>query len=149
MASDETKGQPARGGAGRNHRKRRRGATSVAGRRRGSACRWSRLLLPRIVGLEVRRLLSTITWDSKDYPKGGSWDIGSNWIDGVVPTAGDDVVIDLTSTGSVSLGSSQADAANSVTTNSGTTLDVANGSLSLAQGAPRSRVRSSWGRRRR
>ena len=94
--------------------------------------------MPRVEGLEDRRVLSTITWDSKDYPSGGSWDIGTNWIGGVVPTSADDVVIDLTSTGRVSLGSSLADAANSVTTNSATTLDVANGSLSL--GASRRRA---------
>jgi hypothetical protein len=90
--------------------------------------------MPRFEGLEDRIVLSTITWDSADYPTGGSWDVGQHWMGGVVPTSTDDAVIDLTSAGSVFLNSNHADSVNSVTTNSYTTLAVSNGSLSVGGG---------------
>ena len=58
---------------------------------------------PAIEGLEDRIVLSTITWDSTDHPTGGSWDTASNRVGGVVPTSTEDAVIDLTSTGTVTL----------------------------------------------
>ena len=58
---------------------------------------------PRFQGLEDRVLLSTVVWDSTKHPTGGSWDNASNWMGGAVPTASDDVVIDLTGAGTVTL----------------------------------------------
>jgi len=63
---------------------------------------------------------------------GGNWDLGSNWQGGVVPGAADTAVITgLTSPGTVYLDSGNADAVNSLTTDSTTTLEVITGSLSL------------------
>jgi hypothetical protein len=65
----------------------------VQRRRRPSKVRSS------IEGLENRTLLSTITWDSADYPKGGSWDTPGNWIGDAVLTSTDTAVINLSSGG--------------------------------------------------
>ena len=83
---------------------------------------------PEIEGLEVRTLLSTITWDSTDYPTGGAWDTATNWQGGVVPGIADTAVIDLTS-GTVTTGPS--DSVLSLMTNASTTVSVANGTLTL------------------
>ena len=40
--------------------------------------------------LESRALLATINWGN---PSGGNWNVSSNWVEGVVPGANDDVVI--------------------------------------------------------
>ena len=81
-----------------------------------------------IEGLENRTLLSTITWDSTDYPTGGTWDNTAHWQGGVLPGTSDTAVIDLTS-GTVTTGPS--DSVLSLTTNASTTVSVANGSLTL------------------
>jgi len=91
--------------------------------RRGSKCR--RL---SIEGLEDRTLLSTITWDTADFPTGGTWDTPGHWIGGVVPTSTVNAEIDLTS-GTVTTG--PTDSVLSLTTNSSTTVSVSNGSLTL------------------
>ena len=83
---------------------------------------------PSIEGLENRTLLSTITWDSADYPTGGTWDNTAHWIGGVLPGTSDTAVIDLTS-GTVTTGTS--DSVLSLMTNASTTVSVANGSLTL------------------
>ena len=83
---------------------------------------------PSIEGLENRTLLSTITWDSTDYPTGGTWDNAAHWVGGVLPGTSDTAVIDLTS-GTVTTGAS--DSVLSLMTNASTTVSVANGSLTL------------------
>ena len=85
--------------------------------------------------LEPRQLLSTITWNTTLNPTGGNRDMAGNWSPAQVPGAGDDAVIDLTSVGSVTLSSNQADAVHSLTTNANTTVKVQNGSLSLGAGS--------------
>ena len=92
-------------------------------------------LRPWLEGLEDRLVLSTITWNTTVAPTGGNWDTGSNWIGGLAPAASDDAVIDLTSTGTVTLSSNQADAVHSLVTNAETTLKVENGSLTLGVGS--------------
>ncbi len=72
--------------------------------------------------------MSTIYWDSTDYPTGGAWDTPTNWQGGVVPGSSDYAVIDLTS-GTVTTGPS--DSVLSLTINSSTTVSVADGSLTL------------------
>ena len=83
---------------------------------------------PSIEGLEDRTLLSTITWDSTDYPTGGTWDNAAHWVGGVLPGTADTAVIDLTS-GTVTTGPS--DSVLSLMTNASTTVSVADGSLTL------------------
>ena len=85
--------------------------------------------------LEQRVVLSTITWDSVNHAAGGSWDDPNNWIGHKVPGAPDDAVINLTSTGTVTLSSNLADAVRSLTTNGNTSLRVENGSLALGAGS--------------
>ena len=87
---------------------------------------------PRFQGLEDRVLLSTVVWDSTKHPTGGSWDNASNWMGGAVPTASDDVVIDLTGAGTVTLDTSATDSVNSLTTNANTTISISGDTLSLA-----------------
>ena len=81
------------------------------------------------------RLLSTITWNTTNSPKGGDWDTAANWSPAQVPGSGDDAVIDLTSAGTITLSSNLADTVHSLTTNANTALRVENGSLSLGAGS--------------
>ena len=86
--------------------------------------------------LEPRLVLSTIVWNSSGSPTGGDWDIGSNWINGVVPGAQDTAIIQgLSGAGTVVLQSNLADSVASVVTDSTTTLEITNGSLSLGASA--------------
>ena len=85
--------------------------------------------------LEDRTVLSTITWNSAQVANGGSWDVASNWIGGVVPGPNDDAVINLNS-GTVNVNGALNDSVNSVTTNSGAGLTISNGGLSIASGWP-------------
>src|SRR5438876_870776 len=54
--------------------------------------------LPRVEGLEVRRVLSTLVWEN---PGGGDWDDAANWVNAAdasdhhVPTASDDAQINV------------------------------------------------------
>ena len=89
-------------------------------------------LRPLLHELEDRTLLSTDTWLPTT---GGDWDTAGNWSLGRVPTASDDAVINLTSTGSVTLSSNLSDSVNSLSTNSKTTVKVQNGSLSVGAGS--------------
>lgn len=89
-------------------------------------------LNPSIEGLEHRIVLSTITWDSTNHPTGGSWDTASNWIGGVAPGSTDDAVINLTSTGTVTLSTGVTDTVNSLTANANTSLGIDSDTLSLA-----------------
>ncbi len=86
--------------------------------------------------LEPRVVLSQITWNAAASPTGGDWDLGSNWVGGVVPTSGDTALIQgLTSPGTVYLDSNLADSVAGLTTDSSTTLEVINGSLTVAAGS--------------
>ena len=100
--------------------------------RRVSVRRRSVGLRPWLEGLEDRTLLATITWNTTAAPTGGNWDTPGNWNGGVVPGANDTAVIKgLTSPGTVSLESGNADSVGGLTTDSTTTLEVITGSLSL------------------
>ncbi len=77
-------------------------------------------------------MLSTVTWDSTNHPTGGDWDTGTNWVGGLVPTSGQDVVINLTSSGTVTLNNNVTDTVNSLTTNGNTSLSIGGDTLSLA-----------------
>src|SRR4051794_18517176 len=84
-------------------------------------------LSPLLEGLEDRTLLSTITWDTTNFPTGGDWDATASWVGGKVPGASDDAVINLTSAGQVKLTSGSSDSVSSVATNANTTLRVLSG----------------------
>ena len=87
---------------------------------------------PKFQRLEDRTLLSSISWNTTVSPTGGSWDVGSNWVGGVVPGSTNDVVIDLTGAGTVTLNGSATDSVLSLTTNANTSLSIGGDSLSLA-----------------
>jgi hypothetical protein len=71
-------------------------------------------------------------WNSSGSPTGGDWDVGTNWVGGKVPTSQDSAVIQgLSSPGTVLLQSNLADSVASLVTDSSTTLEVTNGSLSI------------------
>src|SRR5262249_32478972 len=87
---------------------------------------------PRFEGLEGRFVLSTITWNTTAHPTGGNWDDSTSWNGGQVPGPYDTAKITgLTGSGTVYLDSNNADSVNSLVTDSTTTLEVINGSLSL------------------
>ncbi len=86
-------------------------------------------------GLEDRLVLSTITWNTTSYPTGGPWDSPGSWNGGVVPGPSDTAKITgLTSPGTVYLNSNNADSISGLITDSTTTLEIVNGSLSLGAG---------------
>src|SRR5947209_3718898 len=90
MTSDQAKGRPARSGAaGTQGRRQRKELAIAAGRRRGLQGRWSRVLIPWAEGLEDRRLLATITWNTTAAPTGGDWNVAANWTGGKVPGPSD------------------------------------------------------------
>ena len=100
--------------------------------RRLSDSRRSVGLRPWLECLENRLVLSTITWNTTAYPNGGNWDSTQSWNGGVVPGPNDTADIKgLTGSGTVYLESGNADSVDSLTTDSTTTLEVVNGSLSL------------------
>ncbi len=77
-------------------------------------------------------MLSTITWNTTAYPNGGDWDNAKSWNGGAVPGPNDTASIaGLTGSGTVYLDSDAADSVDSLITDSTTTLEVINGSLSL------------------
>src|SRR5437867_1935768 len=84
----------------------------------------------RIEPLEQRLLLSTVNWIAGD----GDWNTASNWLDNTsltnhVPASGDDAVIDVTGI-TVTHGSGDADAVDSLTSKAA--IDLSSGQLSLA-----------------
>ncbi len=101
----------------------------LADRRRSKCRRLS------IEGLEDRTLLSTITWNTTIAPNGGNWDSTTSWQGGVVPTAVDDAVITLPSTGSFSVALGASDSVRSLSTSGPVTLKLTGGSLSLGTGS--------------
>ncbi len=96
----------------------------VRGGPRLSSRRPRRISRPLFESLERRQLLSTDTWVN---PSGGSWDVAANWSDGV-PTASDDVVINVPGGPTITI-SSGAQAANSLTADD--PLVISGGSLTL------------------
>jgi len=81
--------------------------------------------------LEDRTLLSTVTWMNAG---GGDWDTPGNWSPARVPLPTDDAVINLAVT--VTHATATADAANSLTLGSTSTLTFSSGSLSVASASP-------------
>ncbi len=73
----------------------------------------------------------TITWNTTTAPTGGDWDTPGNWVGGVVPTASNNVVINLTSSGTVTHSTGANDAVLSLTTNANTALSIGSGSIAL------------------
>ena len=76
----------------------------------------------------------TIMWNTTTAPTGGDWDTPGNWVGGVVPTASNNVVIDLTSSGTVTHSTGANDAVLSLTTNGNTALSIGSGSIALGDG---------------
>ena len=74
---------------------------------------------------------ATITWNTTAAPTGGDWDTPGNWVGGNVPGPSNAVVIDLTSSGTVTHSTNAADSVLSLTTNSSTTLSLGDGSIAL------------------
>ena len=110
------------------------GSIGFGSRRRPRSQQWRRSigLRPWLEGLEDRTVLSTITWNTTLHPTGGSWDDPSSWNGDVVPGVSDIAEIEgLTGSGTVFLDSDKADSVQRLSTDSTTTLEVINGSLSL------------------
>lgn len=86
-----------------------------------------------VEGLESRRLLSMIAWNTSVAPTGGDWNAGSNWVGGKVPGPNDAAVITgLRSPGVALLNSQGPVSVAGLSTDSTTTLNVMTGSLNLA-----------------
>ena len=84
---------------------------------------------PTVNRLEDRTLLTTVSWIN---PAGGDWDTPSNWSSDALPGPTDDVVIALSGI-TVTHSSTASDSVNSLTISaSDATLDLSNGSLSIA-----------------
>src|SRR5690242_13489237 len=92
--------------------------------------RRARSLRPLLEGLEDRTVLSTITWNTTAAPTGGDWDTAGNWTGGVIPTAADNAVIHLTSSGTITHSKSTNDAALSLSTTNAS-LSLTGGSIAL------------------
>ena len=78
---------------------------------------------------------TTIVWNTTTAPTGGDWDTPGNWVGGVVPTAANNVVINLTSSGTVTHSTGANDAALSLTTNGNTALSIGSGSIAIGDGS--------------
>jgi hypothetical protein len=93
-----------------------------------------RAFRPAVSRLEDRTLLATMLWNNAG---GGDWDVASNWVNSVnpsdqhVPTSSDDAQINLSGV-TVRHASPTSDTVSSVTTTSGTSLVLSNGSLALS-----------------
>ena len=74
-------------------------------------------------------------WNTTTAPTGGDWDTPGNWVGGVVPTASNNVVINLTSSGTVTHSTGANDAVLSLTTNGNTALSIGSGSIALGDGS--------------
>ena len=80
---------------------------------------------PRLEALELRDLPSTVTWTN---PAGGDWDKASNWSTGSLPTAADDVQINMSGI-TITHSSLHNDSVHSLTSQA--PLDVTAGQLYL------------------
>jgi hypothetical protein len=99
---------------------------SVQSNRRPLNPRQFRRRRPFIEILEQRQLLTTDTWIN---PAGGSWDVASNWNDGL-PGATDDAIIgDLNAAAAVTI-SSKLESVNSVTATG--QISISGGGLAVA-----------------
>jgi hypothetical protein len=88
-----------------------------------------RVFRPLLSQLEDRTLLATVTWIN---PAGGDWDTAANWSSGALPGPSDDAVIAVPGI-IVTHSSSASDSVSSLTISaSDSTLDLSNGSLSIA-----------------
>ncbi len=105
-------------------RRGRESATVPGAPARRRPGRWYRLTLE---GLEDRVMLSQVNWIN---PVGGDWDTGANWSTGAVPTARDDVVIDVSGGVLITHTQNTSDSVNSVTASDPITLS--GGTLSVA-----------------
>ncbi len=133
MNGDRARGSAGMSGAAEVDGGRRRKVSAGSdGRRRGSPRASSRVLSPGLEGLEDRRLLTSIGWNTSAAPTGGDWNVAANWKGGIVPGPSDTPVIEgLESPGIVYLNASTAASVAGLTTDSSTTLEVITGSLSL------------------
>ncbi len=103
----------------------------VATRQAGGGARNPRAPhLPWLERLETRLVLSSISWTD---PNGGDWDTAGNWSSDTVPTASDDVTINIPVTNPITHGTSIADAVDSITSQDPITLSA--GSLAVATSA--------------
>ena len=87
-------------------------------------------LQPRwnLICLEDRTLLSSVNWINA---AGGDWDTPANWNTDSVPSASDDVWIDLSPGITIAHSQNDADSVNTLTLASPDTLSISNGSLSI------------------
>ena len=81
--------------------------------------------------LTVNAAGPTIMWNTTTAPSGGDWDTPGNWVGGVVPTASNNVVINLTSSETVTHSTGANDAVLSLTINGNTALSIGSGSIAL------------------
>jgi hypothetical protein len=111
-------------------------AVSIPTKRPRAARGRDHAAIPWLEWLESRVVLSTITWNSTQYANGGSWDVGGDWNGGNVPGPHDIAEIKgLASGASVYLDSDLDDSVAGLITDNSFSLDIVNGSLSLAVGS--------------
>ena len=79
--------------------------------------------------LEPRILLSTVTWINA---AGGDWDTPANWNTGSVPSASDDVSINVSPGTTITHSQNNADSVNTLNLSSADVLSISNGGLSIA-----------------
>ena len=88
--------------------------------------RSKRFAVGRVESLEERVLLSTVTWVAKGS---GNWNIAANWSTGAVPQAGASVVINKSSSVTVTLPASTSIGSLSLTA---ATLNITGGTLTVS-----------------
>ena len=108
--------------------------TMLFRRERGADRKHTMRLRPLIESLETRTVPSTIMWNTAVAPTGGGWDTAGNWQGGVIPGPGDNAVIDLTSSGTVTHATSANDSVLSLTTTNAS-LSLTSGSITLGSGS--------------
>jgi len=108
---------------------------STSRQRRSVDRRWAMSLRPLIESREDRFVRSTIMRNTTAAPTGGDWDKPGNWVGGVVPTASDNAVINLTGSGTITHSTDASDAALSLTTNGNTALSIGSGSIAIGSGS--------------
>ncbi len=99
-----------------------------SGRKRFRNRRTSRkLTLPPFEHLESRTLLSNVTWTGAS--DGTSWSVAGNWSDDAVPTASDNVTIDLNGIHTITINASTQATVNSLEASD--PLAISGGSLQI------------------